>query len=186
MIALGGPAMAVRKLSEETLRKNRERARQWALDNRERKRAGDAERYRADPGRRAQLGNEWRSNNRERSLELQRKHNRARRERPEVRLHNRVASGIRRCLRDQKSRAVFDLLDYSVAELRAHLERQFLPGMGWHNMGQWHIDHIVPLSSFTITGESDPGFKRAWDLPNLRPLWGQHNVAKGARRETLL
>lgn len=81
---------------------------------------------------------------------------------------------------------MFALLGYTPAELVQHLERQFVAGMGWHNMGDWHIDHIVPLSSFSISGPGCEAFKRAWDLPNLRPLWADRNVAKGARRETLL
>jgi hypothetical protein len=78
------------------------------------------------------------------------------------------------------------LLGYTIAELRTHLERQFLPGMSWHNMGKWHIDHIVPLASFTITGPDDPELKRAWALPNLRPLWARDNIAKGAKTTSLL
>lgn len=80
----------------------------------------------------------------------------------------------------------FQMVGYSPAELASHLERQFLKGMSWENMGQWHIDHIVPLASFVISGATDPELKRAWALSNLRPLWAKQNMSKGAKIECLL
>lgn len=77
-------------------------------------------------------------------------------------------------------------LGYTVADLRAHLECGFLPGMSWDNIGDWHIDHIVPLASFTFSSADDPEFRAAWALTNLRPLWAADNMRKHARREFLL
>jgi len=56
-----------------------------------------------------------------------------------------------------------------------------MPGMGWHNMSEWHIDHIMPLASFNFTGLDDPAVREAWALSNLRPLWAADNIRKGAR-----
>lgn len=75
-------------------------------------------------------------------------------------------------------RRTADLLGYSAEELKAHLERQFLPGMSWSNYGEWHIDHIVPVASFHFTSMNDPEIRRAWSLPNLRPLWAEDNRRK--------
>lgn len=77
-----------------------------------------------------------------------------------------------------KSARSFTLLDYTPAELARHIERQFVSGMSWENMGEWHIDHIVPLSSFNITSQDCPEFKRAWEITNLRPLWAKDNLRK--------
>lgn len=79
-----------------------------------------------------------------------------------------------------------EFVPYSLADLMAHLERQFLPGMTWANRGQWHIDHIVPVSSFEFTTPDCPGFKAAWALTNLRPLWATDNVRKSAKRTHLI
>lgn len=79
-----------------------------------------------------------------------------------------------------------DLVGYSTAELRPHLERQFPPGMGWSNIDRWHIDHIVPLAAFGPMSAGDPVFRAAWALTNLRPLWKRDNEAKGPKREHLL
>lgn len=77
-----------------------------------------------------------------------------------------------------------DLLGYTTRELRDHIERQFTEGMGWHNKGDWHVDHIVPASSFDLTKESE--IKSCMALTNLRPMWAKDNLKKGATRVSLL
>ena len=67
------------------------------------------------------------------------------------------------------------VLGCSFAEFRAQVERQFLPGMGWHNMHLWEIDHIVPASS-AKSKEDVEALNRAG---NLRPLWRCDNRSKG-------
>lgn len=67
------------------------------------------------------------------------------------------------------------VLGCSFEEFRAQIERQFLPGMGWHNMHLWEVDHIVPASS-AKTKEDAEALNRAG---NLRPLWRGDNRSKG-------
>jgi len=68
----------------------------------------------------------------------------------------------------------------------AHLESKFLPGMTWNNRGDWHIDHVRPLASFSFETAQCPDFKAAWSLSNLQPLWALDNIRKGAKVETLI
>lgn len=106
---------------------------------------------------------------------------------PKYRLNCRMKANIKRCLREGKSGRSWALLaGYSVADLYRHLERQFLPGMSWANMGEWHIDHRLPLSSFKFETFDDPEFKAAWSLTNLQPLWSAENFSKGRKRLLLL
>jgi hypothetical protein len=79
-----------------------------------------------------------------------------------------------------------NFVPYTLEELMAHLERQFLPGMTWLNKGAWHIDHVRPISRFKFEKPDDPEFQEAWALSNLRPLWGVDNIRKQARRTHLL
>ena len=79
-----------------------------------------------------------------------------------------------------------DVLGYTVDDLKVHLERQFRPGMSWANMGEWHIDHILPLKLFSYSSMDDDDFKAAWAITNLRPMWAGPNMKKHARREVLL
>lgn len=86
----------------------------------------------------------------------------------------------------KRGASTWQLLGYSRQELMNHLERQFLPGMSWENYGEWHVDHIQPLSSFRFTGRDCPEFKAAWGLSNLRPLWARDNILKKDSRTHLL
>src|SRR3546814_15684157 len=76
-----------------------------------------------------------------------------------------MSAGVKSSLGDGKNgRSWETLVGYTVADLMAHLERQFLPGMSWDNRGEWHIDHIRPLCSFEFTSPDDPHFSEAWAL----------------------
>jgi len=66
------------------------------------------------------------------------------------------------------------LLGCKMNEFRSMIERQFQAGMSWENMGEWHLDHIVPISS-AKTQEDAESLSRAG---NFRPLWAQENLAK--------
>lgn len=99
----------------------------------------------------------------------------------------RISHGMRLALHGMKAgRSWEQLVCYTLANLVTHLERQFLPGMTWENMGKWHIDHIVPKASFEYQSPDDAEFKACWALTNLRPLWSRENVSKGARRLLLI
>jgi hypothetical protein len=106
---------------------------------------------------------------------------------PVFRTHKRVASAIYQALKKKKNgRKWEDLVGYTCVDLTRHLERQFVQGMTWDNMGEWHIDHIVPKSTFKYKDADDPEFKACWALTNLRPLWAPDNQTKHAYREFLL
>lgn len=77
-----------------------------------------------------------------------------------------------------------EVLGYTRLELVRHLERQFLPGMTWENYGEWHIDHIIPVSCLIRNGEDNPATVNA--LSNLRPMWASDNIRKGASVDLLL
>jgi len=92
-------------------------------------------------------------------------------------LRNRLNKLIKRNKRQQSA---IDLVGISLNELRLYLESLWQPGMSWGNHGQfgWHIDHIVPLSSFNLTDVEQ--LKKACHYTNLQPLWWQDNLKKSA------
>lgn len=142
---------------------------------------------RENPDRRRVIDERWRRAHPAKLREIQRQSTARRLSPVEGSLNNRIACRLRYTLAGKKhGRKSFDVLGYTVEELRAHLERQFLPGMSWDNMGKWHIDHIVPLASFSFTGPEDPEVRRAWALTNLRPLWAHDNHIKKDKREFLI
>lgn len=106
---------------------------------------------------------------------------------PKNRLRGRVTAMMNRCLSSGKEgRSWFELVPYSIDDLRDHVERQFIKGMSWDNMGEWHIDHIVPVSAFEFTSPEDEEFKACWALTNLRPMWAKENQRKSAKRLFLI
>ena len=60
---------------------------------------------------------------------------------------------------------------------RIYLTTKFKPDMTWENYGQWHIDHIRPLSSFNLSDFSQ--LSTACHYTNLQPLWANENIRKG-------
>jgi hypothetical protein len=101
-------------------------------------------------------------------------------------LTNLVRCRMHKSLRGKSPTGWREVVGYSIEDLRAHLERQFKRGMTWSNLGDWHIDHIVPIAHFKYTSVNDADFKAAWALTNLRPLWAVENLAKKDVRTHLL
>lgn len=68
----------------------------------------------------------------------------------------------------------FELIGCTPQELVKHIENQFTEGMNWGNHGEWHIDHIIPLSS----GKTKEEVMKLCHYTNLQPLWGIDNLKK--------
>lgn len=58
--------------------------------------------------------------------------------------------------------------------------------MSWNNYGEWHVDHIVPVASFSFASADDADFKACWAITNLRPLWADANMQKHDKRTHLI
>jgi len=70
------------------------------------------------------------------------------------------------------------LVGFNLDQLKNHIERKFIKGMSWDNMGDWHIDHIIPIAAFNFETADDSDFRRCWSLKNLQPLWAADNSRK--------
>ena len=86
---------------------------------------------------------------------------------------------VRRLTGLKKARRTEEILGYGKQELVEHLEKLFEPGMSWSNHGEWHIDHIIPVSVMIKRGVTDPKVINALD--NLQPLWALDNRRKSAK-----
>ena len=73
-----------------------------------------------------------------------------------------------------KKDKTFDIVGCSPEFLKEHLEKQFISGMTWDNRSEWHIDHIIPLSSAKTEDEL---YKLCY-YENLQPLWAEDNLKK--------
>ncbi|MFC1454124.1 hypothetical protein ACFLQL_02990, partial [Verrucomicrobiota bacterium] len=96
-------------------------------------------------------------------------------------LNCNMSGSIRKALKGNKvGRHWENLVGYTIAELKQHLEAKFKSGMTWNNYGVygWHIDHIIPKDFFKFTSEKDVEFQYCWSLNNLQPLWAKDNLKK--------
>jgi len=122
-------------------------------------------------------------------------------ENPSFKLRKRVSSQIRDHLKrfgsSKRGNSILDFLDYSIDELRFHLEKQFEQWMSWSNYGSfnsklwddndsstwtWNIDHIVPQYKLSFQSMEEDNFKKCWALENLRPLSAKQNLLDGVNR----
>lgn len=74
-----------------------------------------------------------------------------------------------------KNSGNIDMLGTDYETAFKHIESQFTEGMTWENHGEWHIDHIIPLSSAKTKEEME----KLCHYTNLQPLWKEENLSKG-------
>lgn len=90
-----------------------------------------------------------------------------------------LKSYIRRIKNGVKNNKTSIMLEYSHIELKEHLEKLFLEGMTWENHGEWHIDHIIPITAF----DPETPCSVVNSLSNLQPLWAIDNIKKSNNYE---
>lgn len=69
----------------------------------------------------------------------------------------------------------FEIIGINVQGLREYFESKFLEGMSWDNRSEWHIDHIIPIS----TAKTIEEVEKLSHYTNLQPLWKDENIKKG-------
>jgi hypothetical protein len=116
----------------------------------------------------------WAENNRERRNEISRKHYN---EYKTLMICRRLIKRTMKYLGTEKESRTIELLGYSPLLLKENIESKFLEGMNWDNYGDWHIDHIKPISSFNKNEK--PNVINSLD--NLQPLWAFDNLSKGSK-----
>lgn len=98
---------------------------------------------------------------------------------------------------NKNKKSTLKYLNYTIDQLRLHLESRFEFWMNWDNYGKynpkvwddnnpmtwtWQIDHIKPHSMFKYISMEDEEFKQCWSLDNLRPYSSKKNFIDGVTR----
>jgi hypothetical protein len=91
-------------------------------------------------------------------------------------LRSRLKDALKRSFSGKPS---LSLVGCSIEFLKKHLESKWTDGMSWENYGKWHIDHILPCSSFNLTIPAKQ--EECFNWKNLQPLWAKDNIKKGAK-----
>jgi len=166
----------------------------------DRKRASQPKRVEArkqyklnNPEKIKELNKKWREENKEYNRSymrgwLKKRYHSHYKHDPRFRIDNAMGANINSALKGNKAGRKWEsLVGYTVEDLIKHLESKFENWMTWENYGNpngdhtecWHVDHIVPQSSFEYTHPEEESFKRCWELDNLQPLSGKENIRKG-------
>jgi len=181
----------VRKRKRKTYDKNSEsileKKKIYFIENKDKIIKHRKDRYQRDRENILQKGREWRQANPDKiKMYLKSRRGKARiyeRERykkPQVKINRNMKHLIWCSLKGRKEgKSWKSLVNYSLEELMSHLESLFIAGMTWDNYGKWHIDHVTPVSIFSIQSYDDKEFKECWALENLQPLWASDNQSKG-------
>jgi hypothetical protein len=74
-----------------------------------------------------------------------------------------------------KKSKTFEILGCSYKEFKQHLQRQFTKGMTWDNQGEWHLDHIYPVS----LAKDEQELIKLNRYTNFQPMWAVENISKG-------
>jgi len=77
----------------------------------------------------------------------------------------------------KKKSSTEEILGANWKTVESFMEAKFVDGMNWDNIGEWHIDHIIPLSS----AETEQETIKLCHYTNLQPLWAFDNISKGNR-----
>jgi 5-methylcytosine-specific restriction endonuclease McrA len=117
-------------------------------------------------------------NNREKYLKNSREYQKNKRKDPYFRLSRNTSKSIWESLKKEKGGRHWELLvNFTLEELKVHLENQFNQNMSWENYGSyWEVDHIKPISLCET-------FNECWNLQNLQPLECYKNRSKGNKYE---
>jgi hypothetical protein len=138
--------------------------------------------YEQNKEHRKEYMKEYRKKNIDKIRETKRNYEKTRKTNdPLYKLINNFRTAIYQVLKErniQKNGHYFDILKYTPEQLIEHLEIKFTGNITWDNYGQWHVDHIIPISSFDIKEIGDKEFNKCWALENLQPLWGDENIRK--------
>lgn len=77
----------------------------------------------------------------------------------------------------KKSEKTEDIIGCSFEEFKNYLESKFDGNMNWENYGDWHLDHIIPISY----AKTEEEIYKLNHYTNFQPLWAKDNLSKGNR-----
>jgi hypothetical protein len=97
---------------------------------------------------------------------------------PLFKLRSNISSLIKSKIKNKgykKNSKVSEILGCDFETFKAHLEKQFTKGMTWQNQGEWHLDHIYPVSK----ARDEKHLLELNHYTNFQPLWAKDNIRKG-------
>jgi hypothetical protein len=156
--------MTMKKYLDKNKEKKKLYDKEYRIKNKERR---DINRKKYNENNRDKL-NQWYRNKKETDILFKLNHT----------MRNRIRNFLKIKNWD-KQKSTYDMIGCSPEFLKEHLEKQFKDTMSWENKGEWHIDHIIPLSS----AKTEDELYEICHYTNLQPLWANENLKKGKNYE---
>jgi hypothetical protein len=122
-------------------------------------------------------GDEYRNKRESRKKEIGRLKYKKKMENPLYRFRKKISTNIRNSIVRQgysKKSSACQILGDEWEVVYEYFNNLFLEGMSWENHGEWHIDHIIPIS----TAKSEEEIIKLSHYTNLQPLWAEDNLLK--------
>jgi len=118
--------------------------------------------------------------------QLKNKYTRECRATPEGKINHSIGSRMRSSIKENKKGHHWEsLVGYTLEDLIKHFKKTLPEGVTWDgyvtNMGDYHIDHKIPIRAFNFEKPSDIDFHRCWSLDNLQILPSIENLKKAAK-----
>lgn len=89
-------------------------------------------------------------------------------------VRNMLNNAFNKRMKVGKKKQAEEILGCSIEFFIEYLQSQFKEGMTIENHGEWHIDHIIPLSS----AKTEEDVIKLNHYTNLQPLWAKDNISK--------
>lgn len=143
---------------------NREKDKKWRLDNKEKLAKYNKRLYNDKKDHFLKYRNDWARSKKQNE--------------PLFKLACSIRTRINDIFRKQgysKNSKSNEILGCSFEEFKLHLEKQFTKGMSWENQGDWHLDHIYPVS----LARDEQHLIELNHYTNFQPLWAFDNLSKG-------
>ena len=152
----------------------KDRVRKWYLDNKELT---------------IQRSKQWKENNKDRSMYLNRISDKRRRTKINEYRKSRYNDDFLFCTSERirtliiksfkkkdinKNHKVESILGCTFNQFKQYIESQFETGMNWKNKGEWELDHIIPISS--AINEEEIYLLNHYT--NFQPMWKEDNLRK--------
>ena len=154
----------LKKYNNEYYKNNKEKAKQYRLNNKEKIN---------------ECKKQYRLNNKEKNNLYHKQYRKEKKiTEPLFKLRCNISSNICHAIKRQgytKKTKTYKLLGCTFEHFKHHLEVQFTKGMNWDNIGQWHMDHIYPVS----LAKDEDELIRLNHYTNFQPLWAEDNIKKG-------
>jgi len=167
----------IKKYQEENYERYSENAKRHRAENLERYTILTQLYYTLNKERLNALNKIWYQANKDklRKIELTRYHSN-----PITKISSAIRVGVRRALKYAKVGKEHPSIIYlgcDIETFKAHIEKQFKEGMSWENHGDWHLDHIKPLSILSNIEDVEV-LKELCHYTNYQPLWKEENLSK--------